>query len=105
MKNQLIAFVIALSLGATLLAKDLALTACTSDKKEATLGVTFNDEVTAVVEGDVQKAFTDAAKGMTAEALLTREGFLAFVAGLSDEDRGYIVSITGAPEITGNSCK
>lgn len=105
MKTQLISLIIALALGSTLMAKDLTITACTADRKVAALGVSFVDETPANIEAEVRKAFTEAAKGLTAEELQGREGFLAFMAGLSDEDREYVAGLSGVPTITGDTCE
>lgn len=102
--KKLIALVLALTFGATLLAKDLTYTACTSDKKVAALAVTIADDAPATVEAEVKTAFEDAAKGLTAEAPLGREGFLAFVAGLTDEARDNM-ALSGPPVLTGDNCK
>lgn len=103
--NKIITIVIALALGATLLAKDLTVTACTSDKKTVSLSLSLNDETPATVVSNVTLAFDTAARSMSAEDLLGRAGFLAFVANLSDDDRKYVEGLSGPPTVTGDTCQ
>lgn len=105
MKSILIAFVVALTMGASLLAKDLTFTACTADQKIAELTVTLVDDASTSTEVNVRTAFVNAAKGLTAEALQARDGFVAFKAGLSAADWDAIVSLSGPPDIVAGSCK
>lgn len=105
MKRSLIAVAVALTLGVGLYAKDVKITACTADHKIAELGVTLDDRTPDSIAAEVRTAFVNAAKGLTAEAFVSREGFIAFVAGLSDEDKDSIVGIDGPPVIVAGSCK
>lgn len=92
------------SLGALAFAKDAQFTGCTSDKQSVQLSLDLVDDVSKDVEQHIQKVFADVAGRLTVDALVSRDGFTAFVAGLSEADKNAVASVEGPPSVVG-SCK
>ena len=101
---------VAVSLAALMLAsvgeraKDADFTGCTTDKKGATLTLALVDSVSATIVKDIQKAFSNAARQMSAEELVSPAGYQLFKFGLSDEDKQAVEYVYGPPVIS-NDCK
>ena len=112
--KRLISFVIVLVFAAFLVhamhtplyAKDVSYTACTADQLTATLSVVLNDVALADQPGIEQRigiAFTRVAGSLTAEVLVSAEGYQAFVNQLAADAVAAMV-ILGPPAITQDAC-
>lgn len=104
MKTQILVLALMLAFGASLLARGATYTACTKDSKSVSLTIEVADDAPASVDANIQAAFTSAAQGLTAEALVSYEGFLVFAEKLSDEAREAI-SVGRPPAVLDGACK
>lgn len=84
--------------------KEGVFTGCTADKQAVQLNLDLTDNITRDVEGRLQKAFSDTAAKYRFEDLVSREGFVAFSAAVSEADKAYVAHVEGPPSSTG-SCK
>ena len=96
--KTLIAALFAITLGTTMvLAQDVNVSGCTADKHGVTSTMTLDDaDVKSHPEAPahVQRAFSNAASGLSAQDFLYNGGFQAFLNGLDDDDYDAIENIT-----------
>lgn len=99
--------VIAVLLSVTACAKDFTYKACTKDNKLVSTVIELDDEKIAAdtrIPAYIDRAFTQAASELTAEAFQSYEGYLTFVSYIRDEDADAIVGDIKAPQVIADSC-
>lgn len=99
--KALIAFVLALSIATSAFARDLNITGCTKDKQKAVLTVDVNAAADSNTVAEIIMAFVKTAKVLTAEVLVSGEGFRVFAENLSEAARDAIDGINAPPAIDG----
>lgn len=104
MKSIVIATLLSLTLAATAFAKPASFKSCTADQKVTILYVEVEEHAGESVLKNLKKAFDGAANALPASRLVTKEGFLLFVSGLSDEAKA-VTDIPQPPQIVEGSCK
>lgn len=97
-----VALVLAFSVG--LLAKDFSVTACTTDKIEATLKLDIKDTAPDDAKSGIEDAFRVVASALTFQELIGDQGFYNFVEGLTPAELEFINIVDGPPIKTG-TCK
>ena len=79
----------------TVSAKDIVVSGCTKDQKAVVLTIDVKDETSDAVAADIRQVFASTARSLTAAVLLSQEGFVAFINGLTEEDYDAIQEIAG----------
>ena len=103
MKTTILVILLTLLIGIILFARDISYTGCTKDHKIVELAVAIADDAPNSVDVSVRSAFTHAAEALTADVLLSGEGFRVFAAGLTDADKAAI-TIVGPPVVLDGAC-
>jgi hypothetical protein len=98
MKKFVLALVFAL-VASVAMAATHQIQACTTDHKAATLTVDITDGSSDAIVANVIEAFTKAANTNTAEKLVSEDGFMSFVQGLTEE-AWEALTVTAPPSIT-----
>lgn len=99
--KALITSLLILALSGPVLAKDLNITGCTKDKQKAVLTIDVNEAADSNTVAEIIMAFVKTAKVLTAEVLVSGEGFRVFAENLSEAARDAIDGINAPPAIDG----
>lgn len=103
-KRLLAALLVVASIG-VVEAKPGSFTSCTTDDKIAVLFVEVQDDAPLQIVGkNIQEAFDKAANTLTAEKLVTKEGYTLFVSGLSERTK-KVLEVPEPPQIFPGPCK
>lgn len=102
--KKLLTFALFLALAVPVFAFDFNIHACTADDHSALLTLDILDGTSKEVTVDIRDVFSKVAKSLTADQLVSGEGFRAFITALSDEDKDAIQGIQGPPVI-GDVCE
>ncbi len=103
MRALVVTLMLVLLTAAGALARDFNIAACTSDNRVALLTVDIQEDASQDIQAEIKAAFVKTAQALTAEALVSGDGFRQFVENLSEEDYEAIRGVNGPPVI-GESC-